>query len=191
MTVPGYVIKLNRNTLQREARVAAGQRITSMASDNSFVYIADYESPARIVKIRKSDMSIVQTSTLLDGENQIAALVASPPHIYIGTDTSPAHIIQYTGMLVAGDCVMNEWTNYGPCDKSCGTGKQTRTRSIRIPAVHGGKPCPTSLSMQSLGHLATGVGVGGGGVGFGELNIDSRTAAGRRHGGGGRGPRRG
>jgi hypothetical protein len=148
LTAPGYVIKLDRNTLEKVGRCEAGVRITAMASDHLYVYVSDYESPARIVKVRKSDMTVVYTQPLLSGENQIAAMVASAPNLYVGTDTSPAHVIQFTGMLVGGDCVMNPWGNWGACDKSCGDGAQVRTRTVRIPAVHGGTPCPSELSQS-------------------------------------------
>lgn len=148
LTAPGYLIKLDRNSLEKVDRCTVGNRITSIISDNSFVYVADYESPAKLMKVHKATMQIVETVTLLQGEDQISAMVASPPNIYIGTDTSPAHIIQYTGMQVAGDCIMEPWTNYGACDRTCGNGKKTRTRSIRIPAVHGGVPCPTELAQN-------------------------------------------
>jgi hypothetical protein len=148
LTAPGYVIKLDRNTLAKVGRCEAGVRITAMVSDHQYVYAADYESPAKIVKVKKADMTVVETTNLLATENQISAMVAASPNLYIGTDTSPAHVIQFTGMLVDGDCVMNPWANWGVCDKTCGNGNQIRTRTVRVPAVHGGTPCPTELSQS-------------------------------------------
>jgi hypothetical protein len=46
------------------------------------------------------------------------------------------------------DCQVGEWTAWSACDKSCGGGKQTRTRLITKPAENGGKPCPALTETQ-------------------------------------------
>jgi len=40
------------------------------------------------------------------------------------------------------DCEMSKWTNYGTCDRSCGSGIKTRTRSVIQYPKFGGKLCP-------------------------------------------------
>jgi len=35
-------------------------------------------------------------------------------------------------------CVVSEWSEWGPCDKECGGGKQTRTRTVTTPGAN----CP-------------------------------------------------
>lgn len=44
------------------------------------------------------------------------------------------------------DCVVSEYGNWGACDKSCGTGSQTRTRAVISEAKFGGALCPAALA---------------------------------------------
>jgi hypothetical protein len=46
------------------------------------------------------------------------------------------------------DCVMSEWSEFGACSKSCGTGEQSQTRSVITESQHGGSECPTELSQS-------------------------------------------
>eukprot|EP01128_Nolandella_sp_AFSM9_P010412 TRINITY_DN718_c0_g2_i1.p1 TRINITY_DN718_c0_g2~~TRINITY_DN718_c0_g2_i1.p1 ORF type:complete len:747 (+),score=118.28 TRINITY_DN718_c0_g2_i1:275-2242(+) len=41
------------------------------------------------------------------------------------------------------DCVVSEWSDYGDCTKTCGTGEKTRTRTIIVDPVAGGGSCPS------------------------------------------------
>jgi len=41
------------------------------------------------------------------------------------------------------DCVMTAWSQFGACDKSCGIGYQSRSRSIKSKPNAIGKPCST------------------------------------------------
>jgi hypothetical protein len=41
------------------------------------------------------------------------------------------------------DCVVSSWGSYGTCDKSCGSGSQTRARTILMGSANGGAACPT------------------------------------------------
>jgi Thrombospondin type 1 domain len=52
----------------------------------------------------------------------------------------------------ASDCVMNDWTPFGPCKAnvgSCGAGSQTRTRTIRTQPANGGKACGPLTESQA------------------------------------------
>jgi hypothetical protein len=41
------------------------------------------------------------------------------------------------------DCVLSEWTSWGPCSKPCGSGGlHSRSRSVVQPALNGGQVCP-------------------------------------------------
>lgn len=44
------------------------------------------------------------------------------------------------------NCIMSDWSAWSSCDKSCGGGKETRTRTVIQPASGGGTACPTDLS---------------------------------------------
>lgn len=39
------------------------------------------------------------------------------------------------------DCKWGEFDGWSRCSKTCGKGKQTRSRSIETPASNGGKEC--------------------------------------------------
>jgi len=44
------------------------------------------------------------------------------------------------------DCSMSDWSTWGACDKPCGGGSQTRTRTVITQSQNGGKACPVELS---------------------------------------------
>jgi hypothetical protein len=39
------------------------------------------------------------------------------------------------------DCVLSDWSEWSDCGKECGGGEQKRTKTISVPASHGGKTC--------------------------------------------------
>jgi hypothetical protein len=47
------------------------------------------------------------------------------------------------------DCLVNDWSSWSACSKTCGTGYQTRARSISRADQHGGKICPTLTGTQT------------------------------------------
>ncbi|XP_067123536.1 spondin-1-like isoform X2 [Centruroides vittatus] len=47
--------------------------------------------------------------------------------------------------LGAVDCQLTEWTEWSPCSRTCGTGRQERRRMVEKNAKNGGKPCPPKL----------------------------------------------
>jgi len=40
------------------------------------------------------------------------------------------------------DCVVTEWSSWGPCSKTCGIGETERTRVVTQHPAHGGRHCP-------------------------------------------------
>jgi len=42
------------------------------------------------------------------------------------------------------DCTMNDWKAWGACSATCGSGTRSRSRTVEIPAQHGGKACPNT-----------------------------------------------
>lgn len=46
------------------------------------------------------------------------------------------------------NCEVSAWTAWSQCDKSCGGGNQTRTRTVTKPAANGGTACPALTETQ-------------------------------------------
>eukprot|EP00042_Codosiga_hollandica_P042165 m.383963 g.383963 ORF g.383963 m.383963 type:complete len:692 (+) comp56261_c0_seq1:101-2176(+) len=46
------------------------------------------------------------------------------------------------------DCMVSAWSGYGECSQSCGTGSQSRWRSVTNPASNGGHACPDLVESQ-------------------------------------------
>jgi len=46
------------------------------------------------------------------------------------------------------DCMVTEWTDWSPCNATCGKAWKEKLRMIKIPAQNGGKPCPKRLAKK-------------------------------------------
>eukprot|EP00042_Codosiga_hollandica_P025404 m.113192 g.113192 ORF g.113192 m.113192 type:complete len:297 (+) comp51861_c0_seq13:266-1156(+) len=44
------------------------------------------------------------------------------------------------------DCVVGDWGAFQDCSVSCGSGSQTRSRTVRVTAENGGLACPSPLT---------------------------------------------
>ena len=47
----------------------------------------------------------------------------------------------FLSLVDAVDCVWNEFGEWSACTKTCGGGKRSRTRTIKIEASNGGRKC--------------------------------------------------
>jgi hypothetical protein len=47
------------------------------------------------------------------------------------------------------NCVVSDWGAWGTCDKTCGGGTQTKSRTVIQPANYGGQPCPSLEEQQA------------------------------------------
>ena len=57
------------------------------------------------------------------------------------TDTTQTQNCNTQGCPV--NCVMNDWSGWSGCSRTCGTGTQSSTRTVKTAAQHGGTACPT------------------------------------------------
>eukprot|EP01004_Peranema_trichophorum_P002529 NODE_1581_length_1896_cov_175.363790_g1339_i0.p1 GENE.NODE_1581_length_1896_cov_175.363790_g1339_i0~~NODE_1581_length_1896_cov_175.363790_g1339_i0.p1 ORF type:complete len:386 (-),score=157.57 NODE_1581_length_1896_cov_175.363790_g1339_i0:7-1164(-) len=47
------------------------------------------------------------------------------------------------------DCVMDVWGDWTSCDKSCGSGVSTRTRTVKVNPLNGGEACLATVESRS------------------------------------------
>lgn len=51
------------------------------------------------------------------------------------------------------DCVVSDWSAWGPCSAPCGGGTQTRSRTVLTFPANGGQPCPQMTQTQDCNTL--------------------------------------
>jgi hypothetical protein len=47
------------------------------------------------------------------------------------------------------DCTLSEWSKWGKCSKSCGTGSMVRTKRVQVSAQYGGKSCGATKATKT------------------------------------------
>jgi len=52
------------------------------------------------------------------------------------------------------NCVVSSWSPWSVCNKPCGMGSQTQTRTVLTPAAFGGTPCPAYLQQVQPCNMA-------------------------------------
>jgi hypothetical protein len=157
-TSPAQIVQLRKSDLATTAAVTLAHNqdmAISIATDAVFTYAGLYTSPARVVRLRNSDLGEVQAFEIA-GSDKITALVipdassGAGDKVYIGTDTSPGQIVEFVGALHASDCAISHWSHWSECDKTCGGGVQSRSRSVVHPATNGGMDCPADLMQNRV-----------------------------------------
>jgi hypothetical protein len=103
---PGYVAKIDidpNNTFQAigpALSLGSGETTGSFLDDDStYLYVGTFTSPAKVHKIRTSDMTKLDTITMNTGENQFNYGVVFDPNTgygYGGTWTTPARLVRFS-----------------------------------------------------------------------------------------------
>jgi len=58
--------------------------------------------------------------------------------------------------FIPNNCAVNAWGAWGACDKECGGGSQTRTRTIKTQPEQGGQACPSLTETRECNTEACG-----------------------------------
>ena len=75
----------------------------SMVTDGTYAYVGTDTSPAKVVKVRLSDMSRVSALTLNTGENRAFSMVNDGSYTYVASYTNPINVAKIqtkTGNLI-------------------------------------------------------------------------------------------
>ena len=78
-------------------------------------------------------------------------------------ETQPCLARECSSLDPDRDCSLGNWSNWGTCTKSCGTGTRIRTREVLEPSLAAGS-CDETLESGDCGTEPCGGGGGGGGV---------------------------
>lgn len=106
-------------------------------------------------KVREADSCVAVAECSCENPNNSSQLM--PPGSVVNKACNKCTCV--SGQFVceekscAQDCVWSAWQKVGGCNVTCGTGKQTWTRSIATPAANGGAECtgPTSRVSDCFG----------------------------------------
>lgn|ERR1711988_2038087 len=61
-----------------------------------------------------------------------------------------AHVYNSDGPV---DCVVTDWTEWGPCSKTCGFGNRSRQRKVLRENARSGTPCPGLVETELCGSM--------------------------------------
>jgi len=81
-------------------------------------------------------------TSCIDGARKNCAAGQCWVHVYWGTGACQKDKSKDNNCGCKANCAVNGWGKWGKCTKSCGSGTQTRKRTIKTKAVHGGTACP-------------------------------------------------
>jgi len=107
------------------------EEFTSGEEESEFI-----ESPGKTQMDLKADMKINEI------EKPVDPFVA---------EVQPAHLNHMQDDPV--DCVVSDWTEWGPCSKTCGFGNRSRQRKIIRENARSGTPCPELAETELCGSM--------------------------------------
>merc|ERR1711935_517752 len=51
------------------------------------------------------------------------------------------------------DCIVTDWSDWGPCSKTCGFGNRSRQRQVLRESARSGTPCPQLSETELCGSM--------------------------------------
>jgi len=86
----------------------------SMVTDGTYAYVGTDTNPAKVVKIKLSDLSRVGSVTLNSGEDNAYSMVTDGTYAYVGTWTNPAKVVKVrlSDLSRVGSVTLNSGENY-------------------------------------------------------------------------------
>jgi len=141
-TAPSTLVVLKKSDMHivNEVVLTGFNEAVAIDGDARYLYIANYESPSKVMRFLKSSLIVPQqgthsvphvTITLPTNYNKLAVLVHAGSTLFAATNTAPAGVVQFGGYLEGWDCQLSEWSHWGDCTESCCcSGEKTRTRTI-------------------------------------------------------------
>jgi hypothetical protein len=98
---PQLLLKISKGmTMEKVYEFAEDANVPyALEVDDAFIYTGQYTFPGKVLKLRKSDMSLVGSLTLQSGEDDVRQLESDPTdaddlYIYANTNTVPGKIIK-------------------------------------------------------------------------------------------------
>lgn len=152
----GTLLQTNLNLLGSGVIQASYYTATGNASDTEKVALMGFDESGNVVRTYESNSRFRSLEARFTAvENDLTGEVPSKINEIISRLNGLQFFSQLINSvavftpLVPVNCVVSSWSSWSNCDKTCGGGVQTRTRTIITPASNGGEECPVLSETQA------------------------------------------